>query len=423
MPFYKDLRTRDSEDYAARAVSNLLALRKQISKEIPSRTISETLLLATWNIRDFDSNKFGHGPRLPETYYYIAEIIAAFDLVAVQEINEDLRPLKKIVWLLGPNWDYIVTDVTAGSGGNGERLAFVFDKRKVQFRNIASELVLPDSYLIGGQKEELSLPKSSTIEFTENASLELGDGTIIEIKKGQILTLPEGNHKVTLPEGQKIYKLRQFARTPFCVAFQAGWFKFTLCTVHLYFGASSGAKYKRRVAEINAVSKFLANRSKSIRKKYKTGENFIILGDFNIVNGKDDTFKALKKNGFTVPQGIYQTNAKMDKSYDQIAFMVKKDELILGDSPKNSGIFSFFKSVYPAKDAKVYYDLMQNTRLRDYNTKGKNKGKKRTAAEKKKYYTNEWRTWQMSDHLPLWVELKIDFSEEYLKRIKKNITT
>jgi len=29
------------------------------------------------------------------------------------------------------------------------------------------------------------------------------------------------------------------------------------------------------------------------------------------------------------------------------------------------------------------------------------------------YYT-EWRTFQMSDHLPLWVELKIDFSNEYL---------
>ena len=29
------------------------------------------------------------------------------------------------------------------------------------------------------------------------------------------------------------------------------------------------------------------------------------------------------------------------------------------------------------------------------------------------YYT-EWCTFQMSDHLPLWVELKIDFSNEYL---------
>jgi hypothetical protein len=26
-----------------------------------------------------------------------------------------------------------------------------------------------------------------------------------------------------------------------------------------------------------------------------------------------------------------------------------------------------------------------------------------------------WRTFQMSDHLPMWVEIKIDYSTEYLK--------
>ena len=34
----------------------------------------------------------------------------------------------------------------------------------------------------------------------------------------------------------------QFARTPFMVAFQAGWFQFNLCAVHIYYGAASGAK-------------------------------------------------------------------------------------------------------------------------------------------------------------------------------------
>ena len=35
-------------------------------------------------------------------------------------------------------------------------------------------------------------------------------------------------------------------------------------------------------------------------------------------------------------------------------------------------------------------------------------------ASLKKYY-HKWRTFQMSDHLPLWVELEIDFSNEYLE--------
>ena len=33
------------------------------------------------------------------------------------------------------------------------------------------------------------------------------------------------------------------------------------------------------------------------------------------------------------------------------------------------------------------------------------------------YYLNIWRTFQMSDHLPMWVELKIDFAEQYLREL------
>lgn len=29
----------------------------------------------------------------------------------------------------------------------------------------------------------------------------------------------------------------------------------------------------------------------------------------------------------------------------------------------------------------------------------------------------DWRTYQMSDHLPMWIELRVDFSREYINRI------
>ena len=41
-----------------------------------------------------------------------------------------------------------------------------------------------------------------------------------------------------------------------------------------------------------------------------------------------------------------------------------------------------------------------------------------TVAKRKTYFSKEWRTWQMSDHLPLFIELRIDFTEKYLKRIR-----
>jgi hypothetical protein len=45
---------------------------------------------------------------------------------------------------------------------------------------------------------------------------------------------------------------------------------------------------------------------------------------------------------------------------------------------------------------------------------GKTKeGNSRDEKGKTRYY-KDWRTYQMSDHLPMWIELKTDFSMEYL---------
>ena len=81
MPYYKEL--QNDSRASARTIKRLLVLRKQLSREIPTRTLKKTLLIATWNIREFDSTSYGE--RMPEAFYYIAEIIARFDIVAVQE--------------------------------------------------------------------------------------------------------------------------------------------------------------------------------------------------------------------------------------------------------------------------------------------------------------------------------------------------
>jgi len=106
-------------------------LPREASPGHPGATFEQTLLLATWNIREFDAPAYGE--RLEEAYYYIAEIIARFDLVAIQEVRRDLKALDRVCDLLGPNWAHIVTDVTEGQRGNDERMAFLYDTRKVQF--------------------------------------------------------------------------------------------------------------------------------------------------------------------------------------------------------------------------------------------------------------------------------------------------
>lgn len=96
----RDLAKNDGA--AERCAQHLLAIRERLAP-IRARKSDGSLLLATWNIRDFDSNKFAWGPRLPETFYYLAEMISCFDLVAIQEVNEDLGPFRKLMRISGAN--------------------------------------------------------------------------------------------------------------------------------------------------------------------------------------------------------------------------------------------------------------------------------------------------------------------------------
>lgn len=348
MPYYFPLRWNFEPQDSQRTAQNLLTLRQQIREEIPPRTVDDTLLLATWNIRDFDSNKFGHGPRLKESFFYIAEIISAFDLVAVQEVNEDLSALKTVMRILGSDWDYIATDSTEGRSGNMERMAFVYDTRKVRFQKIAGEVVLPLSRLVGGE--------------------------------------------------------RQFARTPFLVAFQSGWFVFMICTVHIYYGADSGPKLARRIEEIAAIARLLSQRADD------ESANYIILGDFNIVSPDHETMQALKQQGFIVPEGLSDvpSNMRLNKHYDQIVFKARDGQLQFGGQ---AGVFNLYKSVFREEDKDVYFEHMKKLDELELGADGR----PTDSAHNTAYYLNTWRTFQMSDHLPMWVELKIDFSEQYLR--------
>ena len=124
--------------------------------------------------------------------------------------------------------------------------------------------------------------------------------------------------------------------------------------------------------------------------KRRLQPNMILLGDFNIFDSKnDETMKALMRNGFRIPEEISgaHTNRLRDKNYDQIAFyeVSKRFEVTTG------GVFDYYQSVFSDKHAAEYYEL---------------------AGGKRKF--DSWRTFQMSDHLVLWTELRIDFSENYL---------
>jgi hypothetical protein len=64
-------------------------------------------------------------------------------VVALQEVKRDLGGLRLLMRALGSDWGWILTDLTRGSAGNQERMAFVFDLRRVRPSGLAAELVVP----------------------------------------------------------------------------------------------------------------------------------------------------------------------------------------------------------------------------------------------------------------------------------------
>ena len=350
MPFYQYL-TNEMPD-GERILERLLALRKQLKTEIPLRTQNDTLLLATWNIREFESPKYDS--RVPESYYYIAEILSHFDLIALQEVYRDLEGLYQVQRILGSDWKFLFTDETMGVAGNKERLAFLYDSRKVTFAGLASEIVLP--------------PKS--------------------------VSAPGG--------GRESQPSRQLARTPFAVGFKSGWTNFVLTTVHIYYG-DDRADDPLRVQEIGEVAAFLARQSED---PSAWSRNLILLGDFNIYSPGDTTMQALTKNGFVIPPELQNrpSNSTQDKTYDQIAFRVRSDRF---ETTGKAGVFNFYKSVFRDDDEAPYAPYMGE---------GYENGKNGEPRKNKSAYYKQWRTFQMSDHFPLWVELRIDFSDAYLQR-------
>jgi len=339
---------------AARDVAErLLRLRTRLKNELPERNVSKSILLATWNLREFGRNRMC-GLRLEESLLFIAEIISHFDLIAVQEVNQDLRDLQRLMDLLGDWWEYIVTDVTPGKSGNEERIAFIYDSRKVKFDHLAGELVLA-----GG--------------------------------KGPV---------------------RQPARSPFLCAFRTGWRRVSLCSVHIYYGTRS-PNDRRRVKEIEAISRLLAQRNE-LRQSAADGEpeNVVLLGDFNIFHKSGDrTSRALAASDFVVPKPIRQLpgrNLGQDKYFDQIAFHDPQNRL----RASRAGVFDFTKTIYGDDEAQAYTESMKRSAAEQY----------KKARNKVGFYRT-WRTFQISDHLPLWLELKTDFADAYLATVMRGNKT
>ncbi len=277
-------------------LEDIVRLRRQMDRlNLPRKLVDRNVLIGTWNIRAFGQvyGKWDENPGSPKrnlrALAYIVEIIRRFDVVAVQEVKDDLSGWLLLLDWLGPDWGYIVTDTTVGPAGNSERLAYVFDRRRVQPSGLAGEIVLPPT--------------------------DKGDPS------------------------------QQFARTPYLVGFRAGAEQLALLTAHIMYGKAPA----ERVGEISALSRYSAA---ELRRRSKSGsgrvDNLLVLGDFNIdQRGDDPLFKAFTADGLMLPRQLENLRTafvgKKPKFYDQIAWFMGDFDLELN----SAGVLDFADVIYP----------------------------------------------------------------------------
>ncbi len=243
------------------------------ARQIPAKD-DEHLLLATWNIANF-----GIQQRRDDDLKLIAEIVGWFDVIALQEVRQNLTDLKKLLLLLGQNYSTVFTDAS----GNNERMVFIYDISKIKTRELVGEVAPYVSDL-------------KNIKF----------------------------------EGVKT-KFDGFDRNPFIQSFNWNNLDFCLANVHLYYGSAKDSKksMERRQLETFAVARWAKMQKE---QKHNAEENIILLGDFNLphMEPDDPIYKALTKFGMILTEHSTLIGATLPSEaksrttdvfqYDQIAF-------------------------------------------------------------------------------------------------------
>ena len=252
---------------------DLTRLAAALDTSVPAKTAAN-LLIATWNVRAFGdlTTKWAAGPRdSPKRDWHavacIAEVVSRFDVIALQEVRRNTTALRFLLELLGPAWRVIASDVTEGSAGNGERLAFLYNTDRLQPSGLVGEIVLPP----------------------------LGED----------------------PQ-------RQFARTPYVAGFNRAGTEFTLASVHVLWGKNP----TERLPEVTAFAHWMRAWAD---RPHDWNHNLMVLGDFNLDRIGDPLYEAFITTGLwpptelnTVPRTIFDNN-NTRHYYDQIAWFTNPD--------------------------------------------------------------------------------------------------
>jgi endonuclease/exonuclease/phosphatase family metal-dependent hydrolase len=171
-------------------------------------------------------------------------------------------------------------------------------------------------------------------------------------------------------------------RKPYIASFRAGSFDFILIAVHIRWGNGKEV----RIKPLRLLADWIDKRRND---KLSVDKDIILMGDFNIPKTGDPLYGAITSKGLKAPKAIFGlkqgSNLAKKMKYDQIFHSPG----IAKSFTNRAGVLDFYtggiKKLYPT-DTPTKDDF----------------------------------TYELSDHLPLWIQMDIDTEDEELDQIIKS---
>lgn len=215
-----------------RTLDGLARLRSLLLEILPCRRLEKNLLVTSW-----DLHESGHELRTLESHFYIAQLLSAFDVIALQGLTQRLGIMDKLIRTLGPEWDYLATDLSAGPTGGNERFAILYYRPRVTFAHVSGELLLPHG---------------------TNADPQL------------------------------------LVRNPFVASLRAGTFKFRSCVVQMPNDDARNRERNPRENEGRALAEFLARNSEQFH------EHYLLMSAAEFAGTDSPTIQAFVRREFSI---------------------------------------------------------------------------------------------------------------------------
>ncbi len=370
--------------------SIFVALNEQgVSYGLPAQRV-DSLVLGSWNLRQFGNIQLDdkNRPREPEAFRLMASVLMHFDLVAIQEIKDDLDSLRLLHRFL-PEYDLVVSDVT----GNYERLGFFSKFERVRRTNLAAEIDVP-------MVQMRSIIQENWEEFQDELE-----------RYGQEVTAGRKS-RIELPA------FLGFARAPYCVSFEAGWrhapLHFLAYNAHIYYGE----KHTDRTNEFVALLNWLFRRWGYAETIFSP--NFIVFGDMNteVVARHETTLETLREHI------LKQAKASRRRALSRAR--KEGDSRLLDAIKKQRALFPFLTGLEDMPPPSIGSNLTGTERFDQIFLLMRSRGSDTpTVAEygvfdipslvksalKGYRLTDKTRTdrirQQISDHIPIWIRLRL----------------